>query len=295
MNASIVIPTLNEQSNIKRCLHHLEPQLDSGDEIIIIDGGSEDDTIDICKEYGCKTYILGGSSIGMARHAGVKVAENEIIVSADADSIPPKGWLNRIKKHFESDGELVVLWGTIQDKNGVPIRNLIGKFSTITRGASGNNTAYRKSAYEKLENGYPNISFMEDVIIINKLATVGKAVRDKELVMVMNMDRKRYQTIPIVGTGGLIAAIGHLTDTAYSDLIRGSGIGLVGTEMLYEEASNTPLHHDQVGMGIALAGRKMESSTITGLGVGVVGHHIATEGLSMAPTELQQNTDKVIG
>jgi len=295
MNVSIVIPTLNEQENIINCLRRLKDQVGARDEVIIIDGGSTDKTIEVCKRAGCKTYELKGSSIGLARHAGVTEATNEIIVSADADSLPPNGWLDRIKNHFEKNEDLSVLWGTIKDRNGVPIRNLIGKFSTIFRGASGNNTAYRKSSYEKLKKGYPDISFAEDWVIINKLATVGEAVRDKKLVMVMNMDRKRYQTIPIVASGGAIAALGHFTNTAYSDMVRAGGLGLAGTELVYEGASNTPFHHDQVGMGLALAGRRFESPFMTGIGAGIVGHHIATEGLSMAPTELQQNTNRVIG
>ncbi len=292
-NISVTIPTLNEEDSLPSCLDNLMPQLGEDDECIIIDGGSDDRTQEVAERYGCNVLEAEGSSIGMARHVGAKFSDNEVIATTDADALPPGGWVERIRSQFGDDPELTVLWGAIEDRNGVPIRNLIGKFSTLTGGASGNNTAYRKSAYEEVGNAYPDVNFAEDFAAIARLATVGKAVRDEGLVMVMDMDRSRYQKKPILGAAGVVATIGHVVDGKYGDLAKGAAVGLAGTELTYEEATGTPFHHDQVGAGVYSAGSRMGSRAVSGAGIGMVAHHVMTEGLSAMPTLLEKGTEEV--
>jgi glycosyltransferase involved in cell wall biosynthesis len=295
---SVVIPTLDEEENLPRCLESLKPQLGPEDEVIVVDGGSKDDTIQIARAYGCRILVKEDSSIGEARNIGTMEAVNEIVVSTDADAIPPEGWLDKIKVNFDKDEDLVVLWGTIVDVNGVPIRNLIGKFSTVVRGASGNNTAFRKSAYEKLDFGYPDISFMEDVSVIHQLAEEGKAKRDRDLVMVMNMDRRRYQTFPILVGGGLVSAAGVAIGGKWGRRLFFGGVGSGMTEMLYEGVSDQggAIHHDDVGMtmlGISSVFDGEVSDAVYGTGLGLFVHHAVTEGISKIPSKLMANTDEV--
>ncbi len=294
MNISVVIPTLNESDSIGRCLENIRYQLRSGDEIIIIDGGSEDGTISIAKEYGAKVYIAEDSTIGEARHIGVKKSSNGIIATTDADTLPPDGWVSLIRRHFEEDEDLTVLWGSIVDVNGVPIRNIVARFSTITGGASGNNTAFRRKDYLEVGNVYPDVNFMEDAILIYRLALHGKAKRDENLIMVMNMERDRYQTKPIIGMGASLFGLSYLLEGNLSDLSKGASVGLVGTELTYENATDTPFHHDQVGLATAALGYGLEHNIISGVGFGMVAHHDLTEGISLLPTDLEKGTDIVI-
>lgn len=296
VDVSIVIPTLNEEDSLPNCLYNLENQLTEGDEVIVVDGGSDDRTVDLAENYGCRVFIAEDSSIGMARNIGTKRSKNEVIISMDADSIPPQGYVRKVKDHFDTDSELVVLWGTIVDENGTPIRNMIGKFSTVLGGASGNGTSFRKSAYEELEKKYPDINFLEDVAIIHRLSRMGKSKRDKDLVMVMDMDRKRYQTIPMMITGSAIYGLGRYLGGSKGELMKGASAGLIGTEMTYEGMSDTPFHHDQLGMALSAVGRMSNTSMsqkVIGAGLGMVAHHDLTEGISMLPSELQKNTEVV--
>jgi glycosyltransferase involved in cell wall biosynthesis len=298
INISIVIPTLNEEDNLPTCLENIVPQLEEGDEIIIVDGGSTDDTVKIAHEYGAIVYINeGDSSIGLDRDIGVRKSSNPVIATLDADSIPPSGWLDRVRWNFEDDPELALVWGSIEDENGVPIRNLVGKFSTVLRGASGNNTAFRKEYFEKTD-GYPDISFMEDFLIINRISEQGKVRRDKNMVMVMNMDRRRYQTIPIVSIGAGSLLLSQYPDNdVVTDVLKGFGLGIAGTELFYEAFSGhgTDIHHDHVGLGTIFIGRYGEkNNTVAGIGAGMFAHHALTEGVSMMPTKLQENTQEII-
>lgn len=315
MNISVVIPTLNEEDNLPSCLKALLRQKQEGDEIIVVDGGSTDSTIDITKkaaEVDDNVRIFEpdgdyGVGLGEGRHIGTLKANHEVVAQTDADAIPPDGWLEQIRHHFMEDDKLSVLWGNIEDRNGVPIRNMTGKFWSLMGGVSGNNTSYRREHYMEMTEGYPDVDFAEDVILIGKLAWEGKAKRDPALVMRMNMDRKRYQTGPILGWGGASMLTGAYLGGTPGMLLGGVGAGLAGTEMVYEpiaqsmevpksEVERQTPHHDAVGMAALGAGGAIGGPVgvaITGVGAGVMGHHWLTEGISASPTGLEQASEVV--
>lgn len=295
---SVVVPTLNEADSLPHCVDALTPQCRGDDEVIVVDGGSDDDTVAIAQAAGCETIVAPDSSIGAARDIGTRAAANPVVASTDADAVPPPDWLATIRGHFATDPDLVCLWGSIVDRNGVPIRSLVGRFSTVTGGASGNNTAFRADTYAALERSYPDISFMEDVVIINRLARMGKTRRDTNLVMVMDMDRRRYQTIPLLAASGVLFGGSLLVNSpAVAGALQGAGVGVAGTELTYENATGTPLHHDQVGAAVTAFGALSGTSLaphIAGAGFGMIAHHDATEGISALPSGREANTDEVV-
>ncbi len=79
---SAVLITKNESANIAECL----ATLSWTDEIVVLDTGSEDDTIKIAKELGAKVDKLDRwEGFGKAKHRAVDLATNEWILSIDAD------------------------------------------------------------------------------------------------------------------------------------------------------------------------------------------------------------------
>lgn len=302
---SVVIPALNEEDSIGACLDCLTQQAGAADEIIVLDNGSTDRTAPIADSFDGVRVIHAPDSMfddahyrGLAalRQLGAEQASNEIIATTDADTLPPADWLDRIKAHFDADPELTVLWGVTTDTNGVPVRDMTGKYLTFLGGVSGCNTAFRKAAFERSKKGYTGWPMFEDVALITRLARTGKAVHDTSLEMRTDLDRRRYQTIPMLATGGAGVGSGLLLGGAGGALASGVGAGLAGTELVYEALPKTRLHHDQVGMGLMLAGLALGGGlglASTGLGAGVLAHHLLTEGASAVPTTLFQNTDQV--
>lgn len=88
---SIIIPTLNEAENIESLLDHLVLNAVSSDllEIIVVDGGSTDDTIALAKAKKAKVI---SSPKGRAKqmNAGAAIAKGDILYFLHADSFPPK-------------------------------------------------------------------------------------------------------------------------------------------------------------------------------------------------------------
>jgi glycosyltransferase involved in cell wall biosynthesis len=79
---SAVIITKNEESNIERCLKSLL----WADEIIILDTGSTDKTIEIADTFGAKIHHLAKwEGFGPAKNQAVSLASNDWIISVDTD------------------------------------------------------------------------------------------------------------------------------------------------------------------------------------------------------------------
>lgn len=81
MEASIVIPTLNEEKNIRILLQQIDHKKY---EIIVVDGGSTDKTVEIAKRFGV-IILYTSKGKGAALRKGMDAARSDIIVTMDAD------------------------------------------------------------------------------------------------------------------------------------------------------------------------------------------------------------------
>jgi glycosyltransferase involved in cell wall biosynthesis len=80
---SAVIIALNEERDIESCLR----SVDWCDEIIVVDGGSTDGTLKICRDFGCKVFEREFNGFGEQKQYAVDLAENDWVLSIDADEV----------------------------------------------------------------------------------------------------------------------------------------------------------------------------------------------------------------
>ncbi len=78
---SVIIITKNESSNIRRCLNSIT----WADEIVIVDSGSEDDTLKICEEFNCRIERSDWPGFGPQKNKALDLASGDWILSIDAD------------------------------------------------------------------------------------------------------------------------------------------------------------------------------------------------------------------
>ncbi len=102
---SIIIPTKNGDATINDCLQTIFKQtLINKCEIIIIDSGSTDNTLDIIKQYSVRLYQIQPQEFnhGATRNYGVSLAKGEFVVMTVQDAIPNDSyWLEKMLRHFE--------------------------------------------------------------------------------------------------------------------------------------------------------------------------------------------------
>jgi len=78
---SVVIPTLNEAAQIREAVS----ELSWANEVIVVDGGSSDDTARLAEEAGARVIAVTGSTIAAQRNAGIAEARNRWVLALDAD------------------------------------------------------------------------------------------------------------------------------------------------------------------------------------------------------------------
>ena len=107
MNAtvSIVIPTKNNGDILEKCLSSIQNLDYPKDklEVIIVDGCSTDNTVEIAKKYGCKVIFEDKGTISYARDIGVKHAKGEFIAFTDADCVVDRNWIKELIRHFDDE------------------------------------------------------------------------------------------------------------------------------------------------------------------------------------------------
>ena len=104
MKLSVVIIARNEEKNLPRCLDSVK----WADEIIVVDSGSVDKTVQIAQEHGARIVKVEWRGFGVSKQAGVDAATGEWILSIDADEVVPDILTDEIKAEIhKSDNETV--------------------------------------------------------------------------------------------------------------------------------------------------------------------------------------------
>ena len=93
-----VIPTLNESAQIEAAID----ALNWAEQVIVVDGGSTDDTVARAKSAGACVLTLVGSTIGSQRNAGIEMAKTKWVLAIDADERVDAALRNEIARVVES-------------------------------------------------------------------------------------------------------------------------------------------------------------------------------------------------
>ena len=95
MKVSVVIPTLNSAATLEKCLASIRRNKTRFPyEIIVVDGGSTDGTVEIARKYADKVLIEDARFPKINRNKGVRAAEGEVICFTDSDCVVPENWID---------------------------------------------------------------------------------------------------------------------------------------------------------------------------------------------------------
>jgi len=163
---SVVIPVKNEEESILQLLRSLEKQTLKPSEVIIVDGGSSDDTVDIIKSFmksrsNYKLLVAEGANIARSRNIGIAAASSDVIACTDAGVVLDRCWLENLEKYFDAEGADFVSGVSVGCGESLLQRGIIAlqypkidKLSKEDFLPSSRSVAFRKSVW-KAVGGYP--------------------------------------------------------------------------------------------------------------------------------------------
>lgn len=216
---SVIIPTLQEQSYIGAMLSKLlkvKPSV----EVVVVDGGSQDKTVEVAQRFTAKVYQIGKRGIAAGRNYGAQRANGDILVFLDTDVTFPTTFPEKLLRIFR-DSSVVGATCSI-----MPLHQQVGamvffklynlairataKFKAHSRGEF---FAVRKTAFQKAKGFDETMPCLEDHDLANRLSKLGRFVYISDLTVYESL--RRFRKV------GFRKVVGTWTADYISFMIRG--------------------------------------------------------------------------
>jgi glycosyltransferase involved in cell wall biosynthesis len=186
MRVSLIATVRNEAHSLPRLLDSIAAQTRAPDEIVIVDGGSTDETLHILQAYRARLRLTiiaqPGANISQGRNIAIRAATGDIICATDAGTRLDEHWVEELVKPFETNLQTVqvvagffvpdphTVFETALAATTLPVLADIrpAKFLPSSR-----SVAFTKAAWQQV-GGYPEwLDFCEDLIFDLALRQAG--------------------------------------------------------------------------------------------------------------------------
>jgi len=185
LKVSLITTVKNEADSMERLLESLLAQSRKPEEVIIVDGGSTDGTVEVIRTYQGKLplkIIMGeGFNISQGRNAAIAQAQGEVIASTDAGVRLDPDWLQQLLAPFEEEDSIDVVSGfflpdpqsLFEIALGATILPTLSEIDPHRFLPSSRSVAFRWEAWKEVE-GYPEwLDYCEDLVFDFKLRHAG--------------------------------------------------------------------------------------------------------------------------
>ncbi len=198
MKLSIIIPVYNEAENIVALLRRLQNYRIQGHEVIVVDGGSRDNSFD-CAIGMVDKLLMSKPGRAMQMNIGTEQASGEVLVFLHADTeLPPQAnnlIIDAMNKKHQWGRFNVRLSG--QRRFFRIIETMMNWRSCLTGIATGDQVIFVRRNVFMQAGGYPEIKLMEDIELSKKLKKFSKPACIKNAVITSS---RRWEKNGIVKT-----------------------------------------------------------------------------------------------
>lgn len=192
MRISFVIPVKNGRAFIGRCIEHIQAEKGPDDEIIVVDNGSTDDTVEIAKAAGADAVaVRPGDTIAALRNHGAAASQGDILAFIDADCLVCPDWRTEVERVLSDPGVSATgsfydlpdettwverAWWAFRPEHEHPTTFLIS-----------GNFIVRKDVYESVNGFDESLVTEEDTDISRRLDAAGHVMIEAPSVRVVHL------------------------------------------------------------------------------------------------------------
>ncbi|WP_126401265.1 TIGR04283 family arsenosugar biosynthesis glycosyltransferase [Blastochloris tepida] len=175
MTLSIIVPVLNEAAGIAAALARLSPLVDRGAELIVVDGGSTDDTV--ARARPLASHVIGAPrGRGAQMQRGVAIARGDVLLFLHADTVLPEAADRLVLDGLCRSGRV---WGRfdVAIAGRHPLLAVVARMmnlrSRLTGIATGDQAMFATRAAYDAAGGFADIALMEDIALSKRLRRLG--------------------------------------------------------------------------------------------------------------------------
>ncbi|WP_414549756.1 TIGR04283 family arsenosugar biosynthesis glycosyltransferase [Anabaena sp. CCY 0017] len=171
---SIIIPTFNEAANIENAIASTQPSTNV--ELIVVDGGSQDDTVNIAKSLGVKV-ISSPPGRAVQMNAGAMAATGDILLFLHADTLLPAGFDNMVRSALQQPKTVAGAFTLQIDADYWALRWVekgVNWRSHFYQMPYGDQAIFLTTEIFQKIGKFPDLPIMEDFELIRRLKRTGK-------------------------------------------------------------------------------------------------------------------------
>jgi GT2 family glycosyltransferase len=203
-DVSVIIPTWNEEKYLPKCLQSLFKQSGrTSYEVIVVDGGSTDHTVQIAEDFADKVLVEEGEPVGASRNVGARNAKGDILAFIDADTLASENWVHEISQTVHGHPGVVGVTGPTLPYEGTRLDDMVYHVATgwaqrfsLKLGfphVAGFNCAYKKEAFWDAGGFEENRQLSEDVMLSLRIRSRGRILYNPGMVAYTSLRRiKEY-------------------------------------------------------------------------------------------------------
>ncbi len=200
---SVIIPTYNSKRTIRQCLESIKNQTYPNIEVIVVDGGSSDRTMDIAMSFGAKVIISDIPNRSRQINTGVKKSQGKYVYRLDSDVVIDPKLIEECVRKCEEEGcdAISTYWGPDPSISfWAKVRKLekdCYKYDILRNAAN----FYRKDVFLEIGGYDENLVAGEDYDIQNRLLKKGykhcfaesEGIHLGEPVSIIEIAKKNYK------------------------------------------------------------------------------------------------------
>ncbi len=197
MKLSIIIPTLNEATVIGSSLSTLTSLREAGHEVIVVDGGSHDDTLQLAQSRADQIFTANKGRASQM-NKGAEIANGDILVFLHVDStLPPNAdslIIEGLKQNNKTWGRFDVQLAGRQPFLRI-VETLMNWRSRISGIVTGDQCLFVcRELFDRI-GGFPEIALMEDIAISKRLKRYGQPLCISRRVIASSRRWERQGTL----------------------------------------------------------------------------------------------------